>query len=469
MKKIVFTLIYILVAAAAYAQPLAERLNHLVEHADVLKASEVGISVYNLTKGESVYAYQDQKLYRPASIEKLITSVTALSLLGEEYSFDTRLLYTGEITAEHSLEGDLYVVGGFDPEFMEEDMMRLTQALVDKGIRTIHGRVIADVSMTDSVHWGTGWAWDDTPESFQPYLSPLMLNRGCVSVTVSPTEKGEAPTVTVSPASDYYTIDNQAVSHHSDAGPMRITRDWISNGNTIRISGDASKRTSKLLNMYSSKDFFLATFCYQLNKEEIGFTGRAFGTCPQEATELVRVGHPLSQVLLRALKKSDNLDAEAMFYALGAMKNDSTGQKSGIGFMDAQRVINHFMHRHIGHSPKHYKIVDGSGVSMYDYISPDLLMSYLKYAYKHEKLFPVIFNSLPVAGVDGTLQNRMKGGKAFRRVWAKTGTVTGVSSLAGYAKNSDGDMLAFVIINQNVLNGREARTFQDKFCEMLAR
>ena len=464
MRKILLIYICLLGAWTLHAQPLGEKLEQLVNHADVLETSEVGISVYNLTRGEPVYRYQDKKLYRPASVEKVITSVTALSRLGADYRFATRLAYTGNITPDGVLDGNLYVVGGFDPEFMESDLCALVQAVVKKGIRAIRGRVVADVSMTDSVHWGTGWAWDDTPESFQPYLSPLMLNRGCVAVTLVPGKRGTAPRVDVSPASDYYRVDNRAESHMPGAGKLKVTRDWVTNGNTIRITGNVSSRTSKLINMYSSKDFFLDTFCYRLRASGVQVASTGFGACPDEALQLSRVEHPLSEVLLRALKKSDNLDAEAMFYALGA-----SGGKKGIGFADAQKEIYHFMHHHIGCSPHRYKVVDGSGVSMYNYLSPELIMEYLRYAYRHKAIFSDFYRSLPVAGVDGTLRNRMKQGPASGRVHAKTGTVTGVSSLAGYVEAAGGDLLAFVIINQNVLKAKEAHSFQDKFCEILAR
>lgn len=466
MKRTILLFVCFLQLVFLQAQTLAERLEQAVQHADILKTSEVGISVYNLTRGEEVYTYQDKKLYRPASVEKIITSVTALKCLGENYEFRTKLAFSGEVSADGTLNGDLFVIGGFDPEFMPSDMEQLVKAVSDRGITSIAGKVVADVSMTDSVHWGTGWAWDDTPESFQPYLSPLMLNRGCVSVTVTPGEKGEAPQVEVFPASDYYRVDNQAGSHVGAMGKLKITRDWVSNGNTIRISGNVTERTSRLLNMYSSKDFFLNTFLYRLRLADIRVDHQGgFGVCPDEATTLITVSHSLSDVMLRALKKSDNLNAEAMFYALAS----SADGKRNIGFADAQKELYRFMHRHIGRSPKNYKIVDGSGVSMYDYISPDLLMDYLRYAYRHKDIFDVLYYSLPVSGLDGTLRSRMTKGDAFRRVHAKTGTVTGVSSLAGYVETQEGELLAFVIINQNILKGSDARIFQDKICEILVR
>ena len=92
---------------------------------------------------------------------------------------DTGLRYRGKIEND-TLKGSRYLIGGFDPEFMDEDLDRLVDALASQGIRYVTDTLAADVSMTDSVYWGSGWCWDDTPYSFQPYLSPLMLNRGCV-------------------------------------------------------------------------------------------------------------------------------------------------------------------------------------------------------------------------------------------------------------------------------------------------
>lgn len=114
---------------------------------------------------------------------------------------------------------------------------------------------MGDVTLMDSLYWGAGWSWDDTPESFQPYLSPLMLNRGCVDIKVTPATKGQAGNVKITPESDYYQVDNRSVSLHPDAGRLKITRDWLTNGNTIKISGCVSSARGRTLNLYDSKRF----------------------------------------------------------------------------------------------------------------------------------------------------------------------------------------------------------------------
>ena len=126
MKRVLFFFLLILSIHFINAQPLSQRLDALL-HEEVLKTSEVGIAVFDLTTGKSVYRYQDDKLYRPASVEKIITSVTALAQLGADYTMDTGLRYRGKIEND-TLKGSLYLIGGFDPEFMDEDLDRLVDA-----------------------------------------------------------------------------------------------------------------------------------------------------------------------------------------------------------------------------------------------------------------------------------------------------------------------------------------------------
>lgn len=466
MKRTLLFLFVALFICTSSAQPLSQRIDALLQE-EILKTSEVGITVFDLTAGETLYRYQDEKLYRPASVEKIITSVTALAQLGADYTLDTGLRHTG-IIENDTLKGSLYLTGGFDPEFMEADLDRIVSALSEQGIRYVTDTVAADVSMTDSVYWGPGWSWDDTPYSFQPYLSPLMLNRGCVDVAVSPTQKDSLPTVVCTPRSDYYTVHNQGVSRNPQAGKLTITRNWLSNGNLITVSGNVSRPYTETLNVYSSKDFFFHTFVGRLQEQGIHATTYTYADCPAacDSTKILYTLHrPIKEVLQRALKKSDNLCAESMFYHL-AVRHAAHKRVSA---KDGTEAIHAFMKAGLGFNPDNYKIADGSGVSLYNYISPRLLLEYLKYAYYHRDIFLPLYDALPIAGVDGTLQYRMKQSAARGNVRAKTGSVTGVSSLAGYVKAANGHQLAFVIINQNVLKLSKARAFQDRVCDILAR
>lgn len=460
----VFFVCWLMSMLTGMAQNWAGRLGQFLDKSSLLETSEVGVMVYDLTSDSLVFAHQADKLYRPASTEKIITSVTALATLGTDYPFVTQIAYTGEVK-DSILKGDVYVIGAFDPVFMGKDLERFSDTLAEKGIRRIEGKLIGDVSLMDSVYWGPGWSWDDTPYSFQPYLSPLMLNRGCVEVTVEPAAKGFQGTVEVSPLSDYYQVENRSVSRTPSAGKLVITRDWLEQGNRIQVSGCISARRTKTLNLYNSKAFFLETFRYQLSQRGIQVDSLDYGDCPAEARELVCCIHPLTDVLKVTLKKSDNLAAEALFYHVG---KHCTRKERSLSNADGQTGILKYMKELTGMNPDQFSIADGSGVSLYNYVSPHLLLSYLNYAYRHPAVFQPFYDCLPIAGIDGTLASRMKKGKAYRNVRAKTGTVTGVSSLAGYVKAINGHWLSFVIINQNVLKGRQARLFQDELCEILA-
>ena len=185
MKRILFTIL-IFAALPLWSQTtFTEKIESLI--AALPQGSEVGIAIYDLTAKQPLYLYNDAKLSRPASTMKLATGITSLARTDMEKPFSTQVWYTGKIT-DNVLNGDLYVVGGFDPEFDEEGMRALVQSINQLPFKKINGHIYGDVSMKDSLYWGEGWAWDDTPESFQPYLSPLMFSKGTVTVTVAPAE-----------------------------------------------------------------------------------------------------------------------------------------------------------------------------------------------------------------------------------------------------------------------------------------
>jgi D-alanyl-D-alanine carboxypeptidase/D-alanyl-D-alanine-endopeptidase (penicillin-binding protein 4) len=439
---------------------LTNTLNALLK-APFLRTSEVGLTVYDLTADTLLYAYRAEKRTRPASVQKVMTSVAALSTLGTEYTLRTTLTRQGELHGD-TLAGRLTVVGGLDPLFAEEDLKAMTEAVRKQGIGCVEGDIVGDVSMKDSMYWGPGWSWDDAPYTFQPYISPLMLNEGCVEVTVTPAERDSLPTVEVRPASDFYFLRNEARSHQPQAGKLRVERDWMTGGRTLLISGNAEKTVRKTLPLGPSHEAFIAAFRHRIplipnaDKAEIS-------TAEASIQPLLTLSRPIGEVLTRALKKSDNLCAEALFFHLAKARTEGT-----LSWDAAAEVLTAFAADSLDIPRQTHTIVDGSGVSLYDYTTPSILLAYLKHAYRRPQWFPVFYQALPIAGVDGTLANRMKGTKAEGNVHAKTGSVTGISTLAGYVTAANGHLLAFVIMNQNVATLKEARQWQDAVCKALA-
>lgn len=464
MKRSFLYILLLSLSVCASAQTqLATSIDSLI--ATLPQESEVGIAVYDLTSNEMLYTFRDKKLSRPASTMKLLTTITALTYLDTKESFKTEVWYDGTLQGD-TLNGDLYVVGGFDPEFGDEGMNNLVDSIVALPIRVINGKVYGDVSMVDSLYWGSGWAWDDNPEAFQPFMSPLMYNKGKIEVVATPSQnRGGEVLVEVKPQSTYYTVSNKAITRTPSAGKFRITRDWMNNDNEILISGNLEKRQAKELNLYSSQNFFMHTFIERLQAMGVqGLDRYDFVSLEQSDQSVLISSYETSfqAVINEILKESDNLNAEALLYRIASKTKGKKNVSSQDGLEQLNRMI-----RKIGHNPLDYKIADGSGLSNYNYLSPALLLDLLIYAYNDSPIFQRLYKALPTSGMEGTVKHRMKPGPAFKNVHAKTGSFTAINSLAGYAKSANGHMLAFVIMNQNVLSGRKARMFQDQVCEVL--
>ena len=361
-----------------WPENLRQRLNKLLTY-PLLNTSQVGLMVYDLTADSAVYRFQERQTMRPASTMKVVTSVTALDKLGDSYQFKTKLMYTGKIE-EHTLKGDLYCVGGFDPRFNTDDMRAFVESLRKMGVDTIRGRLVGDVSMKDDKQFGEGWCWDDDNH----VLTPLLIGR---------------------------------------------------------------------------KDRFIERFEEMLKDDGVVMDcQKTVGRVPSGAFEVTTRFHTMDQILMKMMKESDNLYAESMFYQIAA----STGNHPASA-RSARSVVNKLI-RKVGLNPSDYKVADGSGLSLYNYVSAELEVALLCYAFRNENIYLHLYPSLPIAGEDGTLKKRMKGTFAAGNVHAKTGTLTCVTSLAGYCTAANGHRLAFAIINQGCLRDADSRAFQDRVC-----
>ncbi|MCF2560476.1 D-alanyl-D-alanine carboxypeptidase/D-alanyl-D-alanine-endopeptidase [Prevotella brevis] len=367
--------------ALPWPRNIQYRLDSLLRH-PMFETSTVGLEVYDLTADSILYKVNEHQMLRPASTMKLLTAITAIDKLGGSYQFRTQLYYTGKVE-DHTLTGDLYCVGGFDPRFNIDDMNAFVESIRCMGVDTIRGSIVADRSMKDADLLGEGWCWDDD----NPPLSPLTIGRNTQFVD-------------------------------------RFIRQLVDDGVVLDV------RVSD-------------------------------GTLPDSAFHLCSRFHSIDQILLRMMKQSDNFYAEAMFYQLAAHQGHRPARAK-----DAATIVKRLISKvGLGHRP--YRIADGSGLSLYNYLSADLEVRLLRYAYRNSTVYLHLLPSLPVAGSDGTLRNRMRGSFAADNVKAKTGTLEGVSALAGYCTAANGHRLCFSIINQGVMHTSNARRFQDRVCNAL--
>lgn len=267
-----------------------------------------------------------------------------------------------------------------------------------------------------------------------------------------------------------------------DGGDLQVFVDRIRSAgiDTIcgRIVADRSMKDTLLLGegwcwdddnpclsplLVSRKDNFLQRFTRELQSAGIVIVDTLINknSLPEgESWGGASLSHSFDQILTRMMKQSDNLYAECMFYHNALATSRPATQKN------ARTAVRQMIQR-LGYDPARYRVADGSGLSLYNYVSAELLTSLLRYAWRSDRIREHLVPSLPLAGVDGTLKDRMQKSKAYRNVRAKTGTLTGISSLAGYLTAANGHQFAFCIINQGVVKAKDGKDFQDKVCRYL--
>lgn len=450
---------------------LQSEINELIDD-PFFEKTIISLNIFDLTDSISLYQKNEKLLLRPASNMKILTSVTALLNLGPDYEFKTDLYHTG-IIEKDILYGDLYVVGGFDPDFTTEDidsLVRITQSL---GIKEIDGGIYADVSGKDSLYWGEGWMWTDDSDPSSPYLSSLNINDNSIEVFVEGTEPGLPAKVTLIPRTDYVEVVNNAVTvSYYSSDDFKVKRDIVNKSNRIYVEGevrktsviDTSKNTEKI-SMLFPEIYFLTLFKERLEEAGINVKNSvSIKDTDDNSVYLASIRRGIDTVLSDLNKESDNLNAEMLVYAI-AQKDSGAPAVAENGLAAIRKTI-----ETLGFAADDFNVADGSGVSHYNLISTELILEALKYMYyERSDLFDLFYNSLAVAGVDGTLEKRMKNTSAEGNVHGKTGTLMGVSNVSGFVTAKNGHLIAFSIMIQNFVEQySKARSFQDRICILLS-
>ncbi len=472
--KLIAILLFAFLTTKSFAQLNESEINSGIDSVlsdYFFKSTLMGIKVYDLSQNKVLFEKNDKLLMKPASNMKILTTAAGLVFLGPDYNFTTSIKYSGKII-NGILYGDLFAVGGCDPDFTTKDIDSLVNVIKKSGIKEITGHLYGDVSMMDSLFWGNGWMWDDDPSTDAPYLTPLCVNTNSVGVIVKPGKPGDKAELTMVPQTNYFNIINNTLTVIPDSSnTYSLNRDWMHRKNTLIVEGNINTKavpdslTDTLrVNAYRPDLYFLT-----LMKEHLGGSGIEVkgdidtSTAPASAVDLFDFKRSFKNVIVNLNKVSYNLGAEMTMYAMAAkFFGEPATAKHGVMMTDSLLSLS-------GMNPSDYRLVDGSGVSHYNLISAELIVAVLKYMYENNvDLFNILRNSFPVAGVDGTLKNRMIDTPAQGIVHAKTGTLSGVASLSGYLTSKNGHLLAFSMLVQNFVgSSKPARDFQDRICNIL--
>jgi len=428
-----------------------------------------GVEIRSLDSGRILYARNASSNFKPASTLKLLTTAAALDAFGPDERFRTTVETSGRLDGLGRILGDVYLIGRGDPNLSGrftgghrtaafEDM---ADALVASGLRRIEGRLVGHEGYFRGERRGEDWAWDDLVWWYGAEVSALSFNDNCADLTAAPGEQvGDPLLVEGQPRSSYYRVVSTATT--SAAGvesDLTLTREPGSN--VIRLSGThplGQKPWDGSVALEDPARYAVTVFAEVLERKGIHVAGgTATSSEPLPASQRVLAGHegpPLSEVLKEINKPSQNLHTEMLLRVLGARVKGEGSVAKG------HEALTEFLGRN-GVTPGAGALQDASGLSRSDLFVPHEIVNLLVAMDRHPHA-RVFRESLPVAGVDGTLKNRMKGTPAEGRVQAKTGSLRHVNALAGYLTTVKGERLVFsFVVNHHTVPGREATAAVD--------
>ena len=385
--------------------------------------AEWGVLVVNPRTGDTLYSKNAGKLLMPASSMKIITSAAALTLLGPEYRYRTTFLADGEVR-DSLLDGNLLVIGRGDPTV--SDRMRGTAtSVMDAFADSLRAHRIRQISgalarvgnaFPDSIH-GTGWEWEDLGEYYGSGVDELIFNEGMAPTKLRPLPDTARDSLYSGPAKN----------------PAKAYLDALRDGlvrKGIRVDG--------------------------------GVRGDSILPTPLKMdTVFVFTSPPLREILPAMMKPSQNQIAEILLKTIGL-------ERGGLGTADSARKIVGQQLLAWGVQPDGFVVRDGSGLSDQDLLTPETIVRVLD-RIQRDTAFATWYNSLPIAGVDGTIARRMKGTPAEGNVHAKSGTTTKARSLAGYVTTAEGERLIFaILVNNTTTPGSVVNAVTDRIAASLA-
>jgi D-alanyl-D-alanine carboxypeptidase/D-alanyl-D-alanine-endopeptidase (penicillin-binding protein 4) len=418
-----------------------------------------GVLVKSLATGETLFSLNPGTFLMPASNMKVVTMAAAAERLGWDFTFKTRVVATGPVE-RGVLKGDLVVVGSGDPSLggRPTDGPAIVESWAEqiraKGITRVEGRVVGDDNVFDDEGLGQGWSWDDLAHDYATPVGGLGFNENAVRLTFAPgAAAGDPVVVTAVPGSSGLELEaavtTAAAEGRTDVNVMRLP-----GSRRLRVTGSVPagrSNVSQMVSVENPTEFLVGAFRQALVARGVEVAGGAVDVDdlpapPEVASAETLISHtspPLSQIGKVLLKVSQNLYADTL------LKLAAQPAGGGPATIDEGRKAVRAVLESWGIAPNQYLLVDGSGLSRYNYLTANVLVTVLTRMYTDDRHIEPFINALPVAGVDGTIAGRMKDTKAQANARAKTGSISNARALSGYVTSSDGEPLVFSMIVNN--------------------
>lgn len=457
--------------------------------------SFLGAMIVDADTGKPIYDLNADKFFTPASNTKLFTTALALAMLGPDYRFRTTIETSGTLDSAGRLRGDLILVGRGDPDFSNRKMpfdaknpidgppdkplADFADAIVAKGVKEIDGDIVADDSYFPYAAYPEGWAVGDVPFYYGAPVSAICLDDNSLDLKVTPGDHVGAPAwITVEPWPGY---DVYAYSLTTGATDSPVQFDVVEEPGSkpflLRGSIPLGHATvDEPLAMPNPAEYTANVLKELLEARGVRITGEARAqhapppvegmaldppppasstsgaTSPTVLAE--RDSQPLIEIVRVINKVSQNLHAELLLRTVAK-------EKTGVGSLSAGLDIEKSLLASAGVPDGDVNVDDGSGLSRENLVTPRAVVALLEYV-RRQPWGDAFFTTLPVAGVDGTLDNRLKGTSAAGRVEGKTGSVEHTQAISGFATTLHGEHLFFSMFdNHNGGKGSDATKLLD--------
>ena len=433
-----------------------------------LESGFFAVKIVSLDNGSVIYEQDAHKFVRPASNMKIYTVATAFDRLTPDYRFITSV-YAQERPDDGKIKGDLTVYGRGDPSiaarFNGGDYFKgindLADRIVAAGVKRIKGDLVGDESYFNGAPLGSGWEWDDLTWSYGAQVSALTINDNAVDLTIKPGDKVGAPVVITSgpPATGFMAISNRATtSARGSKNELQLYR--AVGQNTLEVTGTLPLGDAGFNGGVAIPDpalAFVSMLRDALIKRGVKIDGRlrTVRTQTSESKPMLEItslqSPPFSLIAAHTMKPSQNQYTELILRTLGKTRSTSGQASATSAPQDNENaglaVLRDFLHQ-AGVSDSDLVLSDGSGLSRNDMITANATVELLTFMSKH-KYSAQFRDTLPIAGVDGTLRSRMRGTPAEGNVRAKTGSLSSVASLSGYVTTAAGEHLVFSMMLNN--------------------
>lgn len=454
-----------------------ERINALLSRSE-LNGARVAVSVLDVEQSEALYARNVDTPMAPASNMKLLTTAAAVSLLRPDHVFRTRVLALAPPAADGRLEGDLVVLGSGDPCLRADavpagqptDAAALLVDLLQRaGVQRIAGRLVLDDGLLDRTWVHPDWTPGDIANSYAAPVGALSIHGNCLRLAV---EGGGDPGVSLATSAATYRVRNELrradAPNEFAAGAFRPDAAGL-----VRVTGKVGKSVGRReidVPVIDPAELFARCLLWHLDARGIKLSGSVAveagaAAALGPAVELACVETPLGNALVVANKESDNSIADHLFKVLGAAAG---GEGS---FEGGARAIAAFLEQRVGTSATGLVLRDGSGLSHRNRITARAMTSMLAVMARSETAVRDSFlRSLPVSGEDGSMDERLREAPYAGSVRAKTGYISGVSCLSGYARTRGGRTLAFSILINDYgpkQTNKQMKAIQDDLCRAL--